>query len=136
MARPTKYSSAMVKRVYRYIREYEEKHGDAVPQIASLAVMLKISRETVYAWAKDTKKPEFSDAIRVLMAEQERALINKGLLGDYNATITKLALTRHDYKDRAESTVDMHNMTHEDWLNSLDEEPKQEEPEDVTEATE
>jgi hypothetical protein len=39
------------------------------------------------------------------MAKQERELLNGSLKGDYNATISKLMLTKHGYSDKVESEI-------------------------------
>jgi hypothetical protein len=79
--------------------------GDPIPMIAGLAIHLGISRETVHSWAKDENKQQFSDIVKDLMAHQERRLFAGGLDGTFNASITKLALTKHGYTDKSENTI-------------------------------
>ncbi|MDF7387072.1 DNA-packaging protein, partial [Proteus mirabilis] len=45
---------------------------------------------------------EFSDTLDGIMAFQEMKLINSGLAGDFNATITKLMLANHGYSEKQE----------------------------------
>ena len=94
--------------------------GEPYPTIAGLALYLGISRETVYAWKGDETKPEFSDIVDDLMATQEMKLIRGGILNEFNPTITKLALTKHNYSDRQDMTVGVTEITQEQWLDSLD----------------
>src|SRR5262249_28803941 len=65
-----------------------------------LAVALGIARSTVYLWAD--KHPEFSDILELLLSQQAAQLIQNGLSGRYNSTITKLMLTKHGYSDKQE----------------------------------
>lgn len=76
--------------------------GDTVPTIAGLAITLGISRQTCYAWQDDQEKQVFSYIIDKLKQVQERALVNKGLLGEYHPQITKVMLARHGYSDKQE----------------------------------
>jgi hypothetical protein len=96
--RPTDYTPELLAKAEEYLSTHQEL-GDVVPQIAGLAVHIGVSRETVYAWERDTEKPEFSDIVERVRANQERGLVNGGLRGDLNASITKLALVKHGYQD-------------------------------------
>ena len=46
--------------------------------------------------------PEFSDILEQLLSAQASQLIQNGLVNNYNPTITKLMLTKHGYRDKAE----------------------------------
>jgi len=96
--RPTKYCDEMVEKAEYYLDNYESL-GDVMPQIAGLAVYLDISRETVYDWSKQDNKTKFSDIVEKIMACQESVLFNNGLKGEFNASLTKLALCKHGYSD-------------------------------------
>ena len=101
MSRPTKYSEAILKEAREYLANYDSTpYNDKMPSVAGLAVALKISRPTIYDWAEDKDKEEFSYIVRELMATQEKVLFNGGLSGDFNASIAKLALTKHGYSDK------------------------------------
>lgn len=130
--RPTDYSPEMVKKAYEYLdscidedeeEEFEEveeelepqPHGGALkrehkvkakvklPTKGGLAVYLGVSRDTLYEWAK--VHPEFSDIMERLGSVQEDRLINKGLSGDYNPTISKVLLTKHGYNEKIETDL-------------------------------
>ncbi len=120
--RPIEYSQDIVTKAREYIasctdeeNEFHKTRGDKsdsyerlvnvnIPTIGGLAVYLKIARSTIYEWAKDKTKPEFSDVIDELQAEQEHRLINNGLNGTYNSTIAKVLLTKHGYREGIENT--------------------------------
>jgi len=103
MARPTKYNKDILSKAKDYLTHYKE--FEPVPTVAGLAVYLEVSRETVYAWAGEDDKKEFSDIYERLMTGQEFKLTSGGLKGELNPTITKLMLTKHNYSDKTESTL-------------------------------
>lgn len=105
MARPTDYSKEIIDKTKDYIVNYKE-YGDAVPSVAGLSTVLNIARSTIYDWASQEDKKEFSDILEKLLSEQEKTLISKGLNGQFNSTITKLILTKHGYTDKADVTSD------------------------------
>jgi len=76
-----------------------------MPSIAGLAVFLNVRRGTCHRWAKEEGKEQFSDILDAIMDRQEQVLFNKGLIGDFNSTIAKLALTKHDYSDKVDGTL-------------------------------
>ena len=105
--RPTSYTEDMPKMVRAYLDscedvESEDGSGKArlsvnIPSIEGLAYEIKINKDTIYGWCKI--HPEFSDSIHALRAKQARALVNKGLSGQYNSTIAKVLLAHHGYRD-------------------------------------
>ena len=88
--RPTKYTPELLEECHRYLKDF-----NTLPSIAGLAVRLDVARETLQAWAKDEDKPEFSHIYGKLMSMQEDELIRNGLMGHFNASITKMILTKH-----------------------------------------
>lgn len=100
--RPIEYNAVKhAKGVAAYVNEC--KKNFYLPTIEGLAVHLSVARATLYDWAD--KYPEFSDIFEQLRALQASMLIQNGLKGDYNATITKLILTKHDYRDKQETDI-------------------------------
>lgn len=113
--RPSEYSNKILEDAKKYLKEcvdgykrivqsqnkkrkiYTTKFQVKLPTIGGLAVYLHISRDTIYDWKK--KHKEFSYIIDEMMAEQEDRLINSGISGDYNATISKVLLTKHGYRE-------------------------------------
>ena len=100
VGRPTSYSPAILKLSEDYLNGLEP---GKLPQIAGLARHIKIARSTVYLWAENKNNHEFSDIVGDILAEQEVRLIDNGLDGSYNASITKLMLGKHGYHDKQET---------------------------------
>ena len=105
--RPTDYSGEILTKTADYIVNYEQK-GDAVPSVAGLSIELGIARSTIYEWAKDENKKEFSDMLGAILSTQERKLLGKGLKGEFNATIVKLMLAKHGYVEKTEQDLTHH----------------------------
>jgi hypothetical protein len=105
MARPTKYTKELVKKAQAYLDGGWETEDDVIPSHVGLSLVLDIRRETLYAWAKEEDKAEFSNILDKINAKQQRVLIAKGLTGDFNSNITKLVLGKHGYHDKQDSTI-------------------------------
>ncbi|MBT0725422.1 hypothetical protein HH682_13535 [Rosenbergiella sp. S61] len=99
VGRPSKLAES-IEKAKEYLMGGFEAVGDVVPSVAGLACYLGISRSTAQEYAKDNV--EFSGTLEAIKTLQENKLINKGLIGDFNATITKLMLANHGYSDKAE----------------------------------
>lgn len=99
--RPTKYTPELLEKANDYVDGAWELE-DAVPMIVGLALHCNISKETVYAWAKEDDKKEFSDIAKTVEQMQERYLAKGGLSNTMNANITKLLLSKHGYSDKQE----------------------------------
>lgn len=99
MARPTKYTPELLDKARDYLDNWETL-GDVLPSHVGLAIHLSLGKSTLYDWGKEKNKAEFSDILENLLCLQERELLNKGLLGGFNATLTKLVLSKHGYSDK------------------------------------
>lgn len=99
IGRPSKLAES-IEKAKEYLMGGYEAVGDVVPSVAGLACYLGISRSTAQEYAKDNA--EFSGTLEAIKTLQENKLINKGLVGDFNPTITKLMLANHGYSDKAE----------------------------------
>ena len=99
VGRPSKLAES-IEKAKEYLMGGYEAVGDVVPSVADLACYLGISRSTAQEYAKDNV--EFSGTLEAIKTLQENKLINKGLVGDFNPTITKLMLANHGYSDKAE----------------------------------
>lgn len=78
-----------------------------LPSVAGLAVYLGVARSTIYYW-RDQETDignRFSDIIELILAEQEKRLINNGVSGTYSGLITKLILGKHGYSDKIDHTT-------------------------------
>mgnify|MGYP003442447557 CR=1 FL=1 len=102
--RPSLYTPELLEAAEWYVNGGYESQGDPVPMLCGLAINLNVCRDTVQVWAKDEDKPEFSYIAKRLMAIQERELLKGGLRNEFNSSITKLALAKHDYSDKSETT--------------------------------
>ncbi|MBU9979651.1 DNA-packaging protein [Proteus mirabilis] len=102
---PSKLTNELIAKAKEYLYGgYKENEGQVIPSIAGLACYLGIARSTVYEYGKQDSDlgREFSDTLDGIMAFQEMKLINSGLAGDFNATITKLMLANHGYSEKQE----------------------------------
>lgn len=106
--RPTDYDDKVLEDTEWYLEHYnDEEIGDAIPQIAGLAKYLKVSRDTIYEWMTHEDKKEFSDTCKAILSEQELALINKGLTGEFNPAFTKFVLSaNHNMREKSDVTSD------------------------------
>ena len=99
--RPTSWTPELQEVAWDYIGNFNKKYDHAMPSIKGLAYILNIARSTIYLWIKDEDK-EFSDILERVMDTQAFVLLDKGLKGEFNSTITKLMLTKHGYVDKPE----------------------------------
>ena len=106
MARPTKYNKEILAKANTYLTSWEEE-GDMIPSVEALAGYLEVSRKTLYNWGD--KEPAFLHMLEEVNRLQAKTLVNKGLSGDFNAAITKLVLTKHNYSDKQDQQV-THNV--------------------------
>ena len=107
---PCKYTEdEILDKTEQYIVDYG-KHGDKIPSIQGLAVALKVSRTTIYQWVEDGNV-KLSYILKRLMDNQGRTLLNNGLDGTFNPTITKLVLSKHGYTDSPSNSGTSVNVT-------------------------
>ena len=104
--RPTKYCKEIIERSLDYLENYMN-YGDVVPQIAGLALHLDVRRITLYEWADEEGKEEFSYIFDKVKGAQEKKLINGSLEGEFNPAISKMLLTKHGYSDKQEIQQDI-----------------------------
>lgn len=99
MARPTKWSEELEVKALDYINNYKDLTDHSVPSVVGLCAYINIAKSTVYDWS-EKNIGQFSDIVCNLLEKQELGLINGGLSGDYNSSISKLMLTKHGYHDK------------------------------------
>ena len=97
--RPTKLTDELKAKARNYELVFREE-GDIIPSIEGLAYYLNIARSTLYKY--EDEDAEFSDIVERVKTLQGKMLISGGLVGDFNASITKVILTKHDYSDKQE----------------------------------
>jgi hypothetical protein len=93
----------MADKANEYIENYAD-HGDAIPSAVGMAVYLNVAKSTLYKWADDNHF-DFSDTLEFCNDAQHVRLMNQGLTGEFNATITKLALSNHGYSEKTQTDV-------------------------------
>lgn len=102
--RPTKLTPALIKKAKAYVAGDWKKPGYVVPTVEGLALELWLARSTVYEWAE--KHEEFSDIVNDLLAVQSQLLVQKGLSGAFNPSITKLILSgKHGYVEKSQQDL-------------------------------
>jgi hypothetical protein len=102
MARPTDYNEAILELSKSYLKNLPKE--EKVHSIEGLADYLDISRTTIYDWISQEDKAEFSYIVGQILNKQGKTLINKGLIGEFNQSITKVMLTKHGYREGIEQT--------------------------------
>jgi hypothetical protein len=105
IGRPSEYNESILAEATAYLDNFNTQHEHAIPSIAGLAKVLKKNRDTLYQWAKEEDKKDFSDILRQIVSDQEFTLLNKGLKGEFNPAITKLVLGKHGYHDKQETDI-------------------------------
>lgn len=96
MSRPTKYNEEVLAKADTYLDSYTR----VIPSVDDLALFLDVVPSTVYGWEK--QHPEFSKTLQRIRAEQKLKVLDGGLMGDFNAAISKLVLHNHGYSDKTE----------------------------------
>lgn len=76
---------------------YTTKFRVHLPTLEGLALDLHVHKDTIQEWKK--KHQGFAVLISELLDKQGKRLIEMGLSGDYNPTITKVLLTKHGYRE-------------------------------------
>lgn len=102
--RPTEYTPELLAKAKAYL-ELGYAEDEKIPSIAGLSRFLEIARSTIYDWAGQDDKKEFSDILEQILAKQEYTLLNKGITGEFNSTITKLVLAKQGYKESSETDI-------------------------------
>lgn len=98
--RLTDYGPAIIEKATKYLNKLPK--GEVIHSIEGLSVYLKIARSTIYEWIKHEDKVAFSDIVAEILSKQGQTLINRGLTGRFNASITKVILTKHGYREGIE----------------------------------
>lgn len=103
--RPTKYCQDILDKTQDYLDNFK-KYGDEFPSDVGLSLVLNITAETVLQWKNQEEKPEFSWMLKQIKARQHQQLMNNGVNGTFNSTITKLVLSKHGYSERLETVIE------------------------------
>lgn len=116
--RPTKLTPELIEKAKTYLPTCHAtpilndkgtvSYVDVVlPKVVDLALLLEISKSTVYEWCKgeDDLSQQFSDIVKDIEAEQEKMLINKGLGGLFQPKTTGMILSKHGYAEKTETDL-------------------------------
>jgi len=104
MGRPTVYDDGVLEKTKQYLVDYKEL-GDVIPSVEGLAIQIGVRRETLYDWAKQEEKKDFSNTLDELRGLQQKILIENGLEGKFNSTITKLMLGTHGITEKTNTDI-------------------------------
>ncbi|HJE62537.1 MAG TPA: DNA-packaging protein [Alcaligenes faecalis] len=102
--RPTKLTLKTIKAAEEYIAGFEPFDPDdkRLPKREDLALHLGIGRTTLYEWTRDENTPaRFLNVLDRLDMMQASRLIDRGLDGTYNATITRMLLGKVGYEEKS-----------------------------------
>lgn len=102
VGRPSELAETLVK-AKEYLYGGYEAVGEVIPSIAGLACFAGKGRNTLREYAK--QDAEFLTTFEAILSLQESRALNKGLTGEFNATITKLLLANHGYSDKVETDL-------------------------------
>ena len=98
--RPTIYAKAILDLARMYLDNLPE--DEVVHSIEGLADYICVNRDTIYDWASQDDKKEFSDIVEQVRHKQAKTLINKGLDNKFSSAITKVMLSKHGYREGIE----------------------------------
>ena len=110
IGRPSLLNEALLEKAKFYLIEGYKEVESIVPSVAGLACYLGVGKTAVYEWAKESQDPiriEFANTLEAVLTKQEVMLVNGGLSGGFNPTITKLMMANHGYSDSVKSQVDL-----------------------------
>lgn len=105
--RPRTYGPGILIKARRYVNAKYPNAEEVIPTVEGLSLYLGVARDTIYEWAKDESKRQFSDTVKTLLVKQGKTLMNGGISGNFNSTITKLMLSsNHGMRERMDVTSD------------------------------
>lgn len=110
MARPTDYTEELLQKAEEYINACP----DVVPSVVGLCLHIGIAKSTCYRWIEEGNA-EFKDIVDTVSNQQEQKLVTNGLTNEFNASITKLMLTKHGYTDKTETDVTTKGKSINTW---------------------
>lgn len=106
--RPTKYLPEIIyPKIEEYITSCSREQTE-LPTIEGLALSLEVNVDTLYEWSK--KYPDFSEAIKKILAKQKTQLMNDGMYGgkEVNPAMAIFLLKcNHHMNDGSNQTVNI-----------------------------
>lgn len=102
--RPTDYNDECLAKAIEYVQGGWRENGRVIPSLVGLAQYIGRGKTTLYTWKNDKNpdKDKFRDILLQIEEIQHEELLNNGLSGKFNSTISKLVLTKHGYSDKQE----------------------------------
>ena len=100
MARPTDYTPELLTKADDYLNNCP----DIIHTVVGLCLHVGIAKSTAYRWIEEGNDT-FKDIVDTVSALQEKKLVTNGLTNEFNASITKLMLTKHGYTDKVETDI-------------------------------
>ena len=100
MARPTDYTPELLIMADDYLNNCP----DIIHTVVGLCLHVGIAKSTAYRWIEEGNDT-FKDIVETVSALQEKKLVTNGLTNEFNASITKLMLTKHGYTDKVETDI-------------------------------
>ena len=123
LGRPTLYTDEMHQSAIDYIMGGYKEESHPFPSVVGMAVVLSVSKSTLYKWVDDKREGErgtFSDTLDQCQDYQELQVLNGSITNDFNPTISKLVLANFGYHDKTDTNNNHVIVTHEEWLDGLD----------------
>jgi hypothetical protein len=102
VGRPTKLTDELMDKAKVYVQK-DYLIDELIPTMQGLSLYLGVSNKVLYNWRNEND--EFLHIVEDLMDLQAKNLFRGGLTGDFNASITKLLLTKHGFSDRVEQDL-------------------------------
>ncbi len=103
IGRPGELTAEVMECAWAYVKGGFRDVPNQIPSVAGLAFVLGRRRETLYDWGR--RNQNFSDILDAISTTQEMMLLDGGLSGDFNSSVTKMILTKHGYSDKQETSV-------------------------------
>lgn len=103
--RPSKYSSKILELAEDYLENHDHKYGDVVPTVAGLALVLDVTKKTIYNWSEQEDNKEFLHTLDKIQQKQEKTLVSGGLMKEFDSAISRLMLSNHGYVQKSEADI-------------------------------
>lgn len=102
--RPSAYKEEYCQDIIDYFESHREMNPPRCPLFEMYAKKIGVHRETLINWAK--KHPIFFDAYEQSRDIQRDIMINNAMLGVYNASFTKFAMSNmHGWSDVSKQEI-------------------------------
>lgn len=111
--RPTRLSKEMIALAREYLEDTRSMSSHTLlPTVEGMALHLHVWKDSLYDWSAAGEKDdatalqrEFFHVFKELQQAQANKLIQNGLAGRYNATITSLMMSKHGYVRQTDVTT-------------------------------